>query len=311
MQPLRLATRGSALALAQAGAVKDALLGSHPGLAAPRIVTVTTAGDRLRDRALAALGGKGAFTREIDRRVLAGEAEAAVHSMKDMETALPPGLALAALLPRGDARDALVAPQARSLAQLPRGAVVGSASIRRKAQLLRARPDVKVVLFRGNVDTRLARLARGEAAALVLALAGLRRLGRADGDVAPLATDRMLPAAGQGAIGIVCRAGDHATLALLAAIDHRPTRLAVTAERAVLARLDGSCRTPVAAHARIQDGVLKLDAMVLAEDGSRCATASRRGAAREAAALGDDAGQALLRQAGRDLFASRVASRAP
>ena len=305
MQRLRLATRGSALARIQAGAVKDALLCRHPGLPAPQLVTVATSGDRRRDRPLQALGGKGAFTREIDRCVLAGEADAAVHSMKDMETALPRGLALAALLPRGDARDALVSPLARSLAELPPGATVGSASIRRRAQLLRARPDLRVVPFRGNVDSRLARLAESEAAALLLALAGLQRLNRAGAGVRPLATDEMLPAAGQGAIGIACRADDGAALALLAPLDHRATRLAVT-ERAVLARLDGSCRTPVAAHARIRRGVLLLEAMVLAEDGSRYAAARRRGAPEEAAALGDDAGRALLRQAGRDLFGSRA-----
>lgn len=306
MQRLRLATRGSALARIQAGAVKDALLRRHPGLPAPQLVTVATSGDRRRDRPLQALGGKGAFTREIDRCVLAGEADAAVHSMKDMETALPCGLALAALLPRGDARDALVSPLARTLAELPPGATVGSASIRRRAQLLRARSDLRVVPLRGNVDSRLARLAESGAAALLLALAGLQRLDRAGAGVRPLATDEMLPAAGQGAIGIACRADDGAALALLAPLDHRPTRLAVTAERAVLARLDGSCRTPVAAHARIRRGVLLLEAMVLAEDGSRHAAARRRGAPEEAAALGDDAGRALLRQAGRDLFGSRA-----
>lgn len=306
MQCLRLATRGSALARIQAGAARDALLHHHPGLPSPQLVTVVTGGDRRRDRPLQALGGKGAFTREIDRCVLAGEADAAIHSMKDMETVLPPGLALAALLPRGDARDALVSTLARSLAGLPRGATVGSASIRRRAQLLRTRPDLRVVPLRGNVDSRLARLANGEASALLLALAGLQRLDRAGDGVRPLATDEMLPAAGQGAIGIVCRAGDGAALELLAPLDHRATRLAVTAERAVLARLDGSCRTPVAAHARIRGGALLLEAMVLAEDGSRHAAARRRGAPEQAAALGDDAGLALLRQAGRDLFGSRA-----
>jgi hydroxymethylbilane synthase len=305
MQPIRLVTRGSPLALWQAEAVSAALMAAHPDLPQPEIVVVKTTGDRVRDRALSEVGGKGVFTKEIDRYVLEGDAEIAVHSMKDVETQLDPGIHLAAMLPRGDPRDAFLSPLAASVADLPQGALVGSASIRRKSQILRLRPDLEVVLFRGNVDTRLAKLAAGDVAATLLAAAGLKRLGRIAEATAILEPDEMLPAAGQGAVGITCR-GDHAELpALLAGIDHRPTSIAVSCERAVLARLDGSCRTPVAAHAVIGDGAITLEAMVLSEDGACVAQTSRAGTVDQALVLGDDAGRELLAAAGTDLFGSR------
>ncbi|MBT7646868.1 MAG: hydroxymethylbilane synthase, partial [Rhodospirillaceae bacterium] len=272
----------------------------------PEIVIVRTTGDKVRDRALSEVGGKGVFTKEIDHYVLHDEADIAVHSMKDVETVFDAGLVLASMLPRADPRDAFLSTVAASIADLPRGAVVGSSSIRRKAQMLRARPDLEVVLFRGNVDTRLAKLAAGEVSATLLAMAGLDRLGRASEATAVLDADEMLPAAGQGAVGMTCRADDSALIDLLAGIDHRETHIMVDAERAVLARLDGSCQTPVAAHARLDGARLTLDALVLSEDGSRHAAASREGDVADGIALGDDAGRELLGAAGADLFGSRV-----
>lgn len=307
MRALRLATRGSKLALWQAEAVRNALMAAHPGLPEPQIVVITTTGDVVRDRPLADVGGKGVFTREIDGALLRDEADAAVHSMKDVETDLTPGTALVAMLERADPREAFLSPVAGSPADLPRGAVVGSSSIRRRAQLLAARPDLDVVLFRGNVDTRIAKLRAGEVAATLLALAGLKRLGR-DGEVTRiLETAEMLPPAGQGAVGITCRAGDGETAALLAAIDHAPTSLTVAAERAVLARLDGSCRTPIAAHAVLRGQRLVLEAQVLSADGVRQARARREGPAVDGVAMGTDAGAELAAIAGPDLFGSRPA----
>jgi hydroxymethylbilane synthase len=305
MRRLRLVTRGSPLALWQAEAVQRALVLAHPELAEPEIVVVKTTGDRVRDRHLAEVGGKGVFTKEIDQYLLNGEGEIAVHSMKDVETDLDPDINLVSMLPREDPRDAFLSPVADGLAALPHGALVGSASIRRKAQVLRLRPDLQVVLFRGNVDTRLAKLAAGEVAATLLAAAGLKRLGRLSDATAVLEPSQMLPAAGQGAVGMTCRRGDDETRRLLAAIDDRATHIAVACERAVLARLDGSCRTPIAAQATIRDDHLLLDAMVLSEDGSQVAQTTRQGPVADALALGDDAGQELLNAAGRDLFGSR------
>ena len=307
MRRLRLATRGSKLALWQAEATRVALLAAHPGLPEPEIVVITTTGDIVRDRPLADVGGKGVFTREIDGALLSGQADAAVHSMKDVETVLTPGTALVAMLERADPREAFLSPVAAAPADLPQGAVVGSSSIRRRAQLLAARPDLEVVLFRGNVDTRLAKLHAGEVAATLLALAGLARLGR-DGEVTRvLEIAEMLPPAGQGAVGITCREDDAEAAALLAAINHAPTMLTVTAERAVLARLDGSCRTPIAAHAILNGQRLVLEALVLSADGTRQARTTREGLAADGAAMGDDAGIELSGIAGPDLFGSRPA----
>jgi hydroxymethylbilane synthase len=307
MRRLRLATRGSKLALWQAEAVAAALRAAHPGLPEPEIVTLATTGDRVRDRALAEVGGKGVFTKEIDRLVLEGAADVAVHSMKDVETELSPGIAIAAMLEREDPRDAFLSPLAATIAGLPRGATVGSASIRRRAQLLMVRPDLDIVLLRGNVDTRLAKLAAGEVDATLLAYAGLKRLGRAGEATCILEPDEMLPAAGQGAVGVTCRADDGEAIALARAIDHTGTSAEVAAERAVLARLDGSCRTPIAALARVAGARLSLDAMVFSADGCRHARVRREGAAADGVALGDAAGRELLAAAGPDLYGSRPA----
>ncbi|MFQ5958564.1 MAG: hydroxymethylbilane synthase [Alphaproteobacteria bacterium] len=303
--PLRIGTRGSPLARYQAEAVRGALIAAHAGLAEPGAVAIAiikTTGDKVRDRALADIGGKGLFTKEIEQALLAGAIDMAVHSMKDVPTWLPDGLAIACLLAREDPRDALVAKGAASISALAEGAVVGTASVRRKAQLLSQRPDLEVVLFRGNVDTRLRKLAAGEVDATLLALAGLKRLGVADeAGAVPLDPSEMLPAAGQGAIGVECRAADARVLELLASIDHAPTGTAIAAERALLAALHGSCRTPIAALAELGDD-LHLRALVAKPDGSAVHATERRGSASEAAALGADAGRALRAAAGPGFF---------
>ncbi len=264
--PLRIGTRGSPLALWQANMVADALCAAH-GWTRERveIVTIKTTGDKVQDRALAEIGGKALWTKELDRALLAGEIDCAVHSMKDVETIRPPEIVIAAVPPRADTRDKLIG--ADSLAALPEGARVGTSSPRRSAQVRRARPDVHILLFRGNVDTRLAKLAQGAADATLLAAAGLERLGRSEVGT-PL--DAMLPAPAQGAVGIEARAGDAHGLALLRAVDHAPTHGCIRAERAFLAALGADCRSPVAALAGIEAGAVRLRAEILSEDGSMC-----------------------------------------
>src|SRR5262245_63309681 len=258
---LRLGTRGSKLALTQTGLVRDALRVSVPTLAAPdaiEIIPIRTTGDAIQDRPLSEAGGKGLFVKEIEEALLQGRIDAAVHSMKDMPTVQPPRLLIAAFLPREDARDVLIAGEVRRIADLRQGAVVGTSALRRRAQLLHRRPDLAIVNLRGNVDSRIAKREAGEVEATILALAGLKRLGL-EHVGAPVPEDEMLPAVGQGAICIECRSDDGATRALLAAINHAPTEIAVAAEHAMLAVLDGSCRTPIAGHAVITaDGSLHL-----------------------------------------------------
>ena len=277
MTVLRLGTRGSPLALAQARMTRDALVAAH-GWTEDQvaIVPIRTTGDRVQDRALAEIGGKALWTKELDRALLAGDIDAAVHSMKDVETIRPDAIRIAAILPRADVRDRLVG--VASLAELRDGAVVGSSSPRRAAQVRRARPDVQVVLFRGNVDTRLAKLAAGEADATLLAAAGLLRLGR-DGVGTALPVEEMLPAPAQGAVGIEARADDSAVQTLLAAIDHAPSHLAVTAERALLATLGADCHSPVAALAQVVDGRIWLRAELLSPDGAEHVAGQAEGAA--------------------------------
>ena len=262
---LRLGTRGSPLALWQANMVADALRAVHslpPD--AIEIVTIKTTGDKVQDRALAEIGGKALWTKELDRALLEHEIDFAVHSMKDVETIRPPEIAIAAMPPRADTRDRLIG--ADSLAELPPNARVGTSSPRRAAQVRRARPDAEILLFRGNVDTRLRKLAEGEADATLLAAAGLERLGRDDIGT-PL--NDLLPAPAQGAVGVEARADDGETLGLLAAIDHRQTSLCVRAERALLAALGADCHSPVAALAQLQLGQIHLRAEILSEDGSQ------------------------------------------
>ncbi len=249
---LRLGTRGSPLALAQANEVRARLIAAHPELAAEdavEIVAITTTGDKIQDRTLAEIGGKGLFTKEIEEALLAGRIDAAVHSMKDVPTWLPEGLEISTILPREDPRDALFSTGGQDLAGLPAGSVVGTASLRRQAQVLLARPDLRVVPLRGNVQTRLRKLAEGQVDATLLAMAGLKRLGKSGEVSAVLAPEVMLPAVAQGAIGIEVRGDDASTRDTLAALDDADSAIRVAAERACLAVLDGSCRTPIAAFA--------------------------------------------------------------
>ena len=269
--PLRIGTRASPLAMAQAHMAAAALIASHGiDMAGLAIVPMTATGDRIQDRALAEVGGKALWTRELDAALDAGVIDIAVHSLKDVETIRDPRFALGAMLERADPRDRLVVREeiaAATIADLPQGARLGTSSPRRAAQVKRIRADLETVLLRGNVATRLAKLAAGEADATLLAAAGLDRLGMHD--VGVVQVTGLLPAASQGAIGIECRADDAAVLALVAAVDHAPTHRAVAAERAFLAALGGDCRSPVAAHAHWQEGgTLRLDAEIFSEDGA-------------------------------------------
>lgn len=297
MERLRIGTRGSPLALWQARAVQAALAAGAPELAADgaiEIVVIRTTGDRVQDRTLSEIGGKGLFTKEIEEQLVAGDIDLAVHSMKDMPTVLPDGLVIDAMLPRADPRDALVALAPGGVDALPPGAIVGTASLRRQAQLLHRRPDLTVVPFRGNVDTRLGKLAAGQAAATVLALAGLVRLGKPEIATAVLEPEIMLPAVAQGAIGIERRAGDTRMAALVARIADRATMTAVAAERALLAVLDGSCRTPIAALAEPDGaGGLTLRGLVATPDGTRVVEGRWHGAVADAERLGREGGREL------------------
>ncbi|MBY8829030.1 hydroxymethylbilane synthase [Hephaestia mangrovi] len=271
----RLGSRGSPLALVQAHMVRDALAAAHGwAVDAIEIVTVRTTGDRVQDRALAEIGGKALWTKELDRALLAGAIDAAVHSMKDVETVRPDAITIAAMLPRADVRDCLIG--AEAIDTLRPGAVIGTSSPRRAAQLRALRPDFRTTLFRGNVETRLAKLAAGEVDATILAAAGLDRLGRPDIGTR-LAVDTMLPAPAQGAVGIECRTGDAEARASLAAIDDAATSCCVGHERALLAALDADCHSPVAALAMIENDWVLLRARLYAMDGSEQVAGARIG----------------------------------
>ncbi len=302
---LRIGTRGSPLALAQAEMVRARLAASWPELAergAIAVEVIRTSGDRIVDRPLAEVGGKGLFTKEIEDALIDSRIDLAVHSMKDMPTALPPGLDVACLLQREDPRDALIAGVGR-IADLPSGSVVGTSSLRRKAQILAGRRDLKVVDIRGNVDTRLRKVERGEVQATILALAGLRRLGLEAKAAAVIEAAELLPAVAQGAIGIEIRTDDGRLRDFLKPLHHHPTGLAVAAERGVLEQLDGSCRTPIAALAVGRTfGRLRLDALVARPDGSRLIRTAREGPEADAAEMGRDAGEELRREAGPGFF---------
>jgi hydroxymethylbilane synthase len=297
---LKLGTRGSKLALVQAGLVRDALAAAVPvlsGADAIEIVPIRTTGDAIQDRPLSEAGGKGLFVKEIEEALLSQRIDIAVHSMKDMPTAQPPGLAIAAFLPREDARDVLIAGDARRIADLKQGAIVGTSALRRRAQLLHRRPDLQIVDLRGNVDTRLAKREAGVVEATLLALAGLKRLGMAHvGTAVP--EDEMLPAVGQGAVCIECRAEHAKVRAWLAAINHQTTAACVAAEHAMLVVLDGSCRTPIAGHAILGADGLHLRGLIVKPDGSELIATERRGAPADAQAMGRDAGHELKRRGG-------------
>jgi len=263
-KPIRIGTRGSRLALTQAGIVRDLLAAEgHDS----EIVVVKTSGDRIQDRPLADAGGKGLFTKELEEALFAGEADIAVHSMKDVPTHLPNGLILGAFLPREDPRDVLVSNRPHTLSSLPSGAIIGTSSVRRRAQLLRARNDVEAVTLRGNVDTRLSKVESGSFEAAILALAGLKRLGLQDRATTILDPDAWLPSPAQGAIGIELRENDASVREAVAKLNHEPTAIALSCERGFLAALDGSCRTPIAALAAIEGGMLKFRGEVLSPDG--------------------------------------------
>jgi hydroxymethylbilane synthase len=285
-QTLKVGTRGSALALWQTQHVVERLRAVAPGLD-PRVETIKTHGDLVRDQALSKVGGKGLFVTEIEAALLSGKIDLAVHSLKDMPTELPHGLTLAAILERADPRDALVIDgRGGSLVTLPAGARVGTSSLRRRAQLLAARPDLRVLDLRGNVDTRLRKLSAGDYEAIVLAAAGLLRLGRATVVAEYLPLDVMLPAVGQGALCVETRVDDEATQELVATLDHLPTRQAIQAERAFLQRLEGGCQVPIAAHAGIGNGRLRLQGLVASLDGARLVRDEIQGPVAEAGRLG-------------------------
>jgi hydroxymethylbilane synthase len=299
MTTLTIGTRGSPLALAQAHETRDRLVAAHgldPDAISIRVIQTT--GDRVRDRPLSEIGGKGLFTKEIEEALLANEIDLAVHSMKDMPAVLPDGLIFSAILPREDARDAFLSLKATSLATLPQGALLGSSSIRRTAQALRVRPDLKPVQFRGNVETRLRKLADGVASATFLAVAGLNRLGLTDKITSIIAMDEMLPAIAQGAIGIETRMRDDRTNALVAAINHAPSARVVACERAFLKTLDGSCRTPIAGHATLNGSTITFRGETLTPDGVKLFPAFREGRVNDAEAMGVDAAEEVRRNGG-------------
>jgi hydroxymethylbilane synthase len=300
---LRVGTRGSPLALAQAGEVRARLaaaLGCAPDEIDIRVIR--TSGDKIQDRPLTEAGGKGLFTKEIEEALLAGEIDLAVHSAKDMPTILPDGLMLAACLEREDPRDVFISRTARTLDTLSRGATLGTASLRRQAIAKRARPDLNIVPLRGNVETRLRKLDDGTMAATILALAGLKRLGIAERATTIMSVEEFLPAVGQGAIAIETRANDQRTRAAIAAIDHSDTSIAIAAERAFLAELDGSCKTPIAGHAVISGTTIRFRGLIAKPDGSAAYDISGTGARSDAVRIGADAGRELWARGGPGFF---------
>lgn len=302
-RPLRIGTRGSALALAQAHETRDRLIRAH-GLRAEdfEIVVIKTTGDRITDRPLKEIGGKGLFTREIEEALSSGAIDIAVHSMKDMPTVQPDGLLIDCFLPREDVRDAFVSPHVAAISELPVGAVVGSSSLRRRAQLAHRRPDLKLVEFRGNVQTRLRKLDDGVAVATFLAMAGLHRLGLPGIARSAIDPAEMLPAVAQGAIGVERRAHDDRVADLLHPIGDGETATRITAERAFLARLDGSCQTPIAGLAELVEDRLVLRGEILSPDGSVVHSGRRDGRPEDGPAMGRDLAQQLLAAAGPDFL---------
>lgn len=306
---IRIGTRGSPLALAQAHETRNKLMASHPELAeegAIQIVIIKTTGDKILSQPLADIGGKGLFTKEIDEALINSEIDIAVHSMKDVPTYLPEKTILPCNLQREDVRDAFISLSAASLAELPAGSIVGTASLRRKSQILHRYPSLKVMEnFRGNVQTRLRKLNEGVVQATLLALAGLKRLSMTENVTNILAIDDMLPAVAQGAIGIACRSNDKKMANYLGSLNHEETRLAVACERAFLETLDGSCRTPIAGYAcKDGNGECVFRGLVASPDGTRVLETSRKGSytLQDMIVMGKDAGKELLSQAGPGFF---------
>jgi hydroxymethylbilane synthase len=304
MQKLTIATRRSELALWQARHVQQALEAAHPDLTT-ELLPMTTAGDEMLSKSLADIGGKGLFLKELEVALMDGRADIAVHSMKDVPAELPDGMVISSILERADPRDAFVSRRHARFADLPEGARLGTSSLRRRTQLLARRPDLDIGVLRGNLQTRLQKLESEAWDAIVLAVAGLERLGLGEHitDVFPIETS--LPAIGQGAVGVECRAGDERTIALLAAIAHEETTACVTAERALNARLEGSCHSPIAGHAvREANGALRLRGLVGAVDGSRLLTAEATGA--DPTRLGEAVADDLLAQGAADLVHAKA-----
>lgn len=301
---LRIATRTSALALWQANYVKDRLAALHPDLTV-ELVPLVSKGDKILDVPLAKVGGKGLFVKELETAMLDGEADIAVHSMKDVPMEFPAGLGLAVICQREDPRDAFVSNTYPSLADLPQGAVVGTSSLRRQAQLLERRPDLQIKFLRGNVNTRLAKLDAGDYDAIILAAAGLIRLGFHDRIAEYLMTDVSLPAGGQGAVGIECRTDDDATKALIAPLHHELSAQQVTAERAMNRRLEGGCQVPIGCFAIHQEGQLFLRGLVASTDGKRILRDEIRGPVAQAETLGVTLAERLL-AAGADAILAEV-----
>ena len=301
--PLRIGSRGSPLALVQARTVRARLvvaLGLNE--AAIKLVIIRTSGDAIQDRPLSDVGGKGLFTKEIEEALLDGRIDLAVHSAKDMPTFSQPGLMLAACLEREDPRDVFISRKAGSLAELPQGATLGTASLRRQAIAKRARGDLRVVPLRGNVETRLRKLADGEVDATILALAGLKRLGLVEHATKIMSAEEFLPAVGQGAIGIEARENDTRTRKILARIDHADTSTALACERAFLAVLDGSCKTPIGGHATLAGDVLQFRGLIARPDGAAAHEITGSGRRKDAIMIGSEAGRELKEQAGPGFF---------
>ncbi len=294
-----MATRKSPLALAQAEIVKQKLLAAFAGITI-EIVPMNTTGDENVNMSLTEIGGKGLFTKELEEGLLSGRIDIAVHSLKDMETTLRPGLIIAAMLEREDPRDVLIAPQAHTLGGLERGARIGTSSLRRAAQMKILRPDLIIEPMRGNVATRLAKLESNKCDATLLALAGLKRLGLEHKATEVFDSHYFIPAVGQGILAIECRQEHHLLRDMLQAVNHYPTYAAGIAERSMLAVLDGSCRTPIAGYARFEQGNLTLDALVARKDGTRYVRTMRTGLAEGAVALGEETAHELLANGGRE-----------
>lgn len=300
--PLKIGTRGSPLALAQAYETRSRLMEAHgmPEVAFT-IEVIQTTGDAVQDRPLSEIGGKGLFTKEIEQALLDGRIDIAVHSMKDVATWLPDPLVIDCTLPREDVRDAFISRKYKSIAELPQGVVVGTSSLRRRAQLLTMRPDLQLVEFRGNVQTRLKKLDNGVAEATFLACAGLRRLGNFD-IANPIETSTMLPACAQGAVGIERRKDDEAAAVLLTAIHHSETFTRISAERAFLAELDGSCRTPIGGLAELDGDTLRFRGEIIRPDGSEIHNGSWDGSVSDAEQIGAEAGKFLRAKGGEGFF---------
>jgi hydroxymethylbilane synthase len=303
-RPLNIGTRGSPLALAQAHETRSRLARAFDlPEEAFAIVVIKVTGDAIQDRPLKEIGGKGLFTREIEEALLGGTIDIAVHSMKDMPVDQPAGLSLDTYLPREDVRDAFVSLSPGGLSALPQGATVGTSSLRRRSQLLHRRPDLQIVEFRGNVQTRLRKLADGVAQATFLAMAGLNRLAMTDVPRVPISPDEMLPAVAQGAIGIERRTDDHRTAAMLEAIHHHETGLRLATERAFLSALDGSCQTPIGGLAELDNGTIRLRGEILRTDGSEVIADDSSAVISDGPDLGRSMAERLLRQAGPHFFA--------